>query len=50
MTAKYYPLQQYLTNLSTSKQNVTLSFLQIEKIINASLPSIGVHPSRLVVK
>ena len=44
MTAKYYPLQQYLSNLSTSKRNVTLSFLQIEKIINAGLPpSASIH-------
>ena len=38
MTVKYYPLQQYLTNLSTSKRDVTLSFLHIEKIINGKLP------------
>jgi len=38
MTVKYYPLQQYLANLATNKRDVTLSFLQVDKIINAKLP------------
>jgi hypothetical protein len=38
MTVKYYPLQEYLTNLAISKRDVTLSFLHIEKIINDTLP------------
>ena len=38
MTTKYYPLQQYLTNLPTSQRDVTLTFLQIERIIGDRLP------------
>ena len=35
---KYAPLQTYLKKLPASKQCVTLSFVEIEKIIGAKLP------------
>ena len=35
---KYQPLQEYLESLPASKQHVSLSFEQIEKIIGAKLP------------
>ncbi len=38
MNTKYFPLQQYLTNLPTSQRDVTLTFPQIERIIGDRLP------------
>jgi hypothetical protein len=39
MAGKYAPLEQYLRDLSADQKDVTLSFEQIERIINAKLPS-----------
>ena len=38
MTGKYTPLENYLRNLPESQQVITLSFEQIERIINSTLP------------
>ena len=38
MTGKYTPLEQYLTALPSDKRDVTLSFAQIERILNDRLP------------
>lgn len=35
---KYEPLQDYLSNLSQEKSNVSISFKQIEEILGAPLP------------
>ena len=39
MAGKYTPLDDYLRNLSASQREVTLSFEQIEQILNDKLPS-----------
>ena len=39
MNAKYEPLENYLQNKSGLKQEVNLSFRDIEKIIGAQLPA-----------
>ena len=38
MTGKYTPLEHYLRDLPLNRKETTLSFEQIEKIINAKLP------------
>ena len=38
MAGKYAPLEQYLRNLPAHQREGTLSFEQIERIINAKLP------------
>jgi hypothetical protein len=38
MTGKYTPLEQYLTALHASQQDVTLAFEQVERILNDKLP------------
>jgi len=38
MTGKYTPLEQYLTALPSGQRDVTLSFEQIERILNDRLP------------
>jgi hypothetical protein len=38
MTSKYTPLNEYLLSLDPGKCDVTLSFDQIERIINDKLP------------
>jgi hypothetical protein len=38
MTGKYTPLEHYLRDLPLNQKEATLSFEQIEKIINAKLP------------
>ena len=38
MAGKYTPLENYLRELPASEIEVTLSFEQIERIINAKLP------------
>ncbi len=38
MTGKYTPLEQYLTALPASQEDVTLSFEQVERILNDKLP------------
>jgi len=38
MAAKYTPLEHYLTDLPISQRDVTLSFAQIERILNDKLP------------
>ena len=39
MAGKYSPLENYLRNLPITQKEVTLSFEQIEKILNSKLPS-----------
>ena len=39
MAGKYTPLENYLRDLPASQKEVALSFEQIERIINAKLPS-----------
>ena len=39
MSGKYTPLEKYFTTLPASQQDVTLSFEQIERILNYNLPS-----------
>ena len=39
MAGKYTPLETYLRDLPAGQKEVTLSFEQIERIINAKLPS-----------
>jgi len=39
MTGKYTPLEQYLRDLPENQIEVTLAFEQIERILNAKLPS-----------
>ncbi len=38
MAGKYTPLENYLRDLPASQKEITLSFEQIERIINAKLP------------
>jgi hypothetical protein len=38
MTGKYTPLKHYLQDLPASQMEVTLSFEQIERILNDKLP------------
>ena len=39
MAGKYAPLEKYLRGLPASQREVTLAFEQIERILNAKLPS-----------
>ena len=39
MTGKYTPFENYLRNLPDSQREVSLGFQQIERILNAKLPS-----------
>jgi len=39
MAGKYTPLESYLRDLPANQQEATLSFEQIERIINAKLPA-----------
>jgi hypothetical protein len=39
MAGKYTPLENYLRDLPESQREVTLRFEQIERILNAKLPS-----------
>jgi hypothetical protein len=39
MAGKYTPLENYLCGLPESQREVTLGFQQIERILNAKLPS-----------
>jgi hypothetical protein len=38
MTGKYNPLEKYLRDLPENQRKVTLSFEEIERIINTKLP------------
>lgn len=38
MTGKYTPLEKYLRDIPESQKEITLSFEQIERILNAKLP------------
>ncbi|HOW91082.1 MAG TPA: hypothetical protein PK883_02095 [Anaerolineaceae bacterium] len=38
MAGKYTPLEQYLRNLPNEQNEITLSFAQIEKLIQDTLP------------
>jgi hypothetical protein len=39
MAGKYTPLENYIRDLPESQREVTLGFRQIERILNAKLPS-----------
>ena len=39
MAGKYIPLEQYLRELPANQRDVTLRFEQIERILDAKLPS-----------
>jgi hypothetical protein len=39
MANKYVPLEQYLRDLPANQREVTLSFEQIERILNSKLPA-----------
>jgi hypothetical protein len=39
MAGKYSPLENYLRSLPTSQREVTMSFYQIERILNDKLPA-----------
>ena len=39
MTSKYTPLENYLRGLPANQRKIVLSFEEIERIINAKLPS-----------
>jgi hypothetical protein len=39
MAGKYKPLEKYLSDLSESKREITLTFEQIEKILALKLPA-----------
>jgi hypothetical protein len=39
MAGKYTPLEQYLTTLPANQRDATLSFGQIERLINDKLPA-----------
>jgi hypothetical protein len=39
MAGKYLPLENYLRSLPDSQREVSLGFQQIERILNAKLPS-----------
>jgi hypothetical protein len=45
MADKYTPLEQYLRDLPTSQEEVTLTFERIEQILNDSLP-LSAHQDR----
>ena len=46
MTGKYTPLENYLRDLPKNKREVTLGFKQIERILNAKLPSSAYEDQR----
>jgi hypothetical protein len=46
MAGKYTPLENYLRDLPDSQREVSLSFQQIEKILNAQLPSSAYEDQR----
>jgi predicted DNA-binding protein (MmcQ/YjbR family) len=46
MTGKYSSLETYLRELPSTQAEVTLSFAQIEKIINSKLPASAYEDNR----
>jgi hypothetical protein len=46
MAGKYTPLEHYLHDLPESQREVLFSFQQIEKILNAELPSSAYEDQR----
>jgi hypothetical protein len=46
MTGKYIPLENFLRDLPESQTEITIGFKQIEKIINAQLPSSAYEDQR----
>jgi hypothetical protein len=46
MTGKYTPFENYLRDLPKSQTEITLGFKQIEKILNAKLPSSAYEDQR----
>ena len=50
MTGKYTPLEHYLRDLPESQSEVALGFQQIERILNAKLPSSAYEDQRWWLK
>ena len=46
MAGKYTPLENYLRDLPDSQREVSLGFQQIERILNAKLPSSAYEDQR----
>lgn len=46
MAGKYTPLEKYLRDLPDSEQETTISFEQIERILNDKLPSSAYEDQR----
>ena len=46
MAGKYTPLEQYLRELPANQREVTLGFEQIERILDAKLPSSAYEDQR----
>ncbi len=46
MAGKYTPLENYLRSLPDHQREITLGFDQVEKILNASLPSSAYEDQR----
>ena len=46
MAGKYTPLENYLHDLSSDQKEITLSFQQIEAILNNNLPSSAYEDQR----
>lgn len=46
MAGKYAPLEKYLRSLSAAQKKVTLSFEQIERILNSKLPASAYEDDR----
>lgn len=46
MAGKYTPLEHYLRDLPATQKEVTLSFKQIEGILNSTLPSSAYEDER----
>jgi hypothetical protein len=46
MTSKYQPLETYLRELPSTQKEVSLSFAQIEEILNSKLPASAYEDNR----
>jgi hypothetical protein len=43
MAGKYTPLEQYLRHLQANQRELTLTFEQVERILNSKLPPSAYH-------
>jgi hypothetical protein len=46
MAGKYMPLEKYLSDIPRSKRELTLTFDEIERILNSKLPSSAYEDQR----